>query len=72
MILRSYHIFDNENHHDPGSLDKHSDLIDAIDESVYKTFINPRGIRKKSAPYSSSPIVKGNVEIFVESNIPDI
>lgn len=61
MILRSYHVFDNENNHDPGSLDQSSDLIDAIDESVYKTFINPRGLRAKSGPFSSSVVVKGKI-----------
>lgn len=48
MILRSYHVFDNIDHHDLGSFgyapwDKLSD----IDESVYKTFINPEGLPSK-------------------------
>lgn len=46
MILRSYHVYDNTNHHDPGTFSAKSlDLINTIDESVYKTFINPVGIR---------------------------
>lgn len=44
MILKSYHIYDNVNAHDPGILTTSSyDLMGVIDEDVYRTYINPQG-----------------------------
>lgn len=48
LILKSYHIYDNKDVHHPESLAPETlDLFDTMDESVYKTYINPTGIPQK-------------------------
>lgn len=50
MVLKSYHIYDNKNVHSPESFTvKSRGLIENnIDESVYKTFVNPCGMSSRS------------------------
>lgn len=43
LVLKSFHIYDNPNVHDPG--DPELPLkISSIDTCVYKTYINPNGL----------------------------
>ncbi|XP_030745559.1 uncharacterized protein LOC115874530 [Sitophilus oryzae] len=47
MMLRSFLIYDNPNRHLPDPLNHTSrEKLSAIDVSVYKTYINPEGLKK--------------------------
>nr|CAI5864064.1 unnamed protein product [Callosobruchus analis] len=49
-VLRSYHVYDNVNAHDPGMLNSSSlDFVSKVDENIYKTYINPSGFQKPLA-----------------------
>ncbi|XP_018579474.2 uncharacterized protein LOC108917397 [Anoplophora glabripennis] len=43
LILKSFHIYDNPNMHDPGET-KLPLNVNSMDTSVYKTYINPDGL----------------------------
>ncbi|CAH1957210.1 unnamed protein product [Acanthoscelides obtectus] len=60
-VLKSYHVYDNPNDHDPGFLNERSlELVSKVDDKVYRTYINPKGFQKPPHYETSNPLVSSD------------